>query len=369
MPAKFWVSENRGESSELMNLRACVIPFNKRNPYQRLLSDGLTSSGIEVDHFQTLKEFFSKNNKDTARGIIHLHWLPATSRGWKDGLRCHLFLFRLSGLKRQGFRIVWTIHNLVSHESNCPQRERWFAREVLRRSSKAIVHSESAVSLVSEDFGEEHSQKLKVIPHGNYLSCYKNSITGEGAREELAIPKTATVFLFFGYLRPYKGVTQLVDAFNALADPESFLIIAGKPVNPAYEKELRQQCESNPGIKLHLDSIHEDSIQNFMNAADVVVLPYQQILTSGALILAMSFAKACIAPKIGAIPETLDGEKGGFLYEPEDPSGLEDALTRAKNSKEKLTQIGDRNRVRAEKWDWKEIGQKTADLYRETLCS
>jgi len=58
-----------------------------------------------------------------------------------------------------------------------------------------------------------------------------------------------------------------------------------------------------------------------MNACDVVVFPYQEILTSGAVILAMSFGRACVAPRLGCIQDVLD-DKGAFIYEPSNKAGL-----------------------------------------------
>ena len=88
-----------------------------------------------------------------------------------------------------------------------------------------------------------------------------------------------------------------------------------------------------------------------MNAADVVVFPYRDVLTSGALLLAMSFGKACIAPRIGCMGDVLE-TSGGFLYDLSDENGLPDALARALQENNRLAAMGQRNLCQAEKWNW-----------------
>ena len=98
-----------------------------------------------------------------------------------------------------------------------------------------------------------------------------------------------------------------------------------------------------------------------MNAADVVVLPYREILTSGAIILAMSFGKPIIAPKIGCIPDYID-DNGGFLYNPLDVQGLLEAMRKAIYNPD-LKKMGEYNFIKVKDLDWKRIGESTYRIY------
>jgi glycosyltransferase involved in cell wall biosynthesis len=93
------------------------------------------------------------------------------------------------------------------------------------------------------------------------------------------------------------------------------------------------------------------------------VFPYTKALTSGALILAMSFGRACIAPRMGAIADTLNAE-GGFLYEPAEPAALRNALVAADAAAPRLTEMGAHNFERARQWGWDEAARATAAAYR-----
>src|SRR5690606_12714398 len=126
------------------------------------------------------------------------------------------------------------------------------------------------------------------------------------------------------------------------------LVIAGSPLNAQVEKDVRDAVTS-PHVHLHPHFVPDAEIQVYMNAADAVVLPYQDVLTSGAVVLAMSFGKACIAARIGCIPDMLDDE-GAILYQPDHPDGLRKALEQAHASPDRLTRMGERNAERASTW-------------------
>jgi glycosyltransferase involved in cell wall biosynthesis len=100
----------------------------------------------------------------------------------------------------------------------------------------------------------------------------------------------------------------------------------------------------------------------YLNAADVMVLPFQSIFTSGSLILGMSFSKAIVAPRMGAVPDYLDGS-GAILYDPEDSEGLAKAMRAALQGWDELPLMGGVNLERARKLDWDSIAATTAAIY------
>ena len=100
-----------------------------------------------------------------------------------------------------------------------------------------------------------------------------------------------------------------------------------------------------------------------MNAANTIVFPYREFLTSGAVILAMSFGKACIAPRRGHIGEVLD-DVGAFLYDPDLPDGLLQALHASMQPPEQLDKMGQHNYQVASHWTWDVITEKTLAVYQ-----
>ncbi len=102
-----------------------------------------------------------------------------------------------------------------------------------------------------------------------------------------------------------------------------------------------------------------------MNAADVVVLPYRDILTSGNALLAMSFGRPVIIPRLGCVMELLD-DRGAFLYDSGDPGALEAAMRHALDAD--LAAMGAHNYRLATAYDWQGIAGQTDRVYRECAC-
>jgi glycosyltransferase involved in cell wall biosynthesis len=174
------------------------------------------------------------------------------------------------------------------------------------------------------------------------------------------------LFLFLGSIRPYKGIFELIDVFRNIESPKARLLIVGNPANETTKSDLLNRCELDSRIKTHLQYVPDDEIQIYMNAADVAVFPYTDILTSGSVLLAMSFGKSIVVPRIGCISETLDA-KGSFLYDPDDTNGLSAAMQTVLTSD--LATMGRHNRANVESYDWKKIAQMTLSVYSKSVLS
>jgi len=229
-----------------------------------------------------------------------------------------------------------------------------------------IVHCHFAQDAVVQAYwlSRRLKDKIAVIPHGSYTATYENSMDRRQARQYFAFGEQDTVFLFLGQIRPYKGVFHLVSAFQKLDRPQARLVIAGMPMNEEIAKELNRHVRADKRIQARLAFIADDEIQFYVNAADVVTLPYQEVLTSGGVLLAMSFGKAVIAPRLGCIPEVLDNG-GAFLYDPRREDGLLHAMRQALNAD--LAAMGRHNLERARQCSWDEIAQKTYAVYGRCL--
>jgi glycosyltransferase involved in cell wall biosynthesis len=164
------------------------------------------------------------------------------------------------------------------------------------------------------------------------------------------------------------GVPELIEAFKLIKDRSIQLVIAGKTYPDEVEQKIRVQIEGHENIHFHPGFVPDQQIQVFMNASDVVVLPYRNILTSGGVILAMSFAKACIAPRKCCLGEVLDNS-GAFLYdlELEIIKSLETTIGLAIQNQSQLFCMGRYNRRKVEQWDWKLVARMTLNVYHQCL--
>lgn len=337
------------------------IPFDAKNPYQPSLVSALGKLGVRVEgrpwRWWILPQLRGMD-------IVHIHWTsgPANERLWKFALGYPALALQFLWLRLQGRRIVWTVHNLGSHEQRNPMRDRLVSMLLGRLANGVIVHGESATPMVAERFGVPRS-RIRVIPHGNYIGCYPDTLSREEARQRLGIDAHRRVFLFLGNIRPYKGVTELISAFRGLNAPDAALVLAGRTLNSEVQRQVEESIAGDSRIQFKPGFVGDEQVQKFMNASDVVVFPYREVLTSGAIVLAMSFGKACVAPRLGCIPDVLD-ERGAFLYDADQPDGLSSALRAALEAGDRVPDMGSHNRRRAEQWSWDRIAAQTLALYR-----
>jgi beta-1,4-mannosyltransferase len=334
-----------------------------------LLAEAIEKLGHIVIPYQpkpkqifSLIKFMLKNEKPD---IFHLHWMhPFLIRKsyLKTIIVSILFIIEIIVLKFMRVKITWTVHNIISHEKIHPEIERK-VRKILIGLFDHIIHlSRSSITIMNNLYmiSKKTRDKLYVVPHGHYINYYKNTINQATARTILGINQYSIVLLCFGTIRPYKGIEILIGALNEIQDQNILLLIAGKPINTLIERRLCMYCKNNERIMLFLRFIPDNDVQIFMNAADIVILPYTDILNSGVAILSMSFGKTVIAPNIGSIPELIDKD-GGILFNPKSMDDLVYAIKQAISLDFMI--MGKYNFEKVSRLDWNSIARKTVDIY------
>ncbi len=253
----------------------------------------------------------------------------------------------------------------MSHDDPFPTLERWTRRILSKLVNGIIFHNYSSLKLIETD-SKFNSQKAIVIPHGHYREVYGASVDSIDARKQLGLPLTGRIYMNIGFLKPYKKIEKLINIWKNY--PDSFgndtLVIAGKPVNNSYYLELQELSKDIPGLILIPEFIESSRIHLFFSAADVIVFPFEKILTSGSLILAMSYNKPIIAPDLGGIAETL-GVANQLLYNPNDDQGLLKTLQQSTTID--LQALSVLVKRQCDALGWELIAQKTAQFYREIL--
>lgn len=336
--------------------------YSEANPYQRELAKSLEKKGNKVEIFDGKTPIY-ETAKEEDLDIINFHWLTPYIHGenFPETLyRTLSTVLSLLMVKRRGIKLVWTVHNVESHNQKNMAVEKLFKLFCTKFCfAKIINHCNSAKEKVRQKYRANEFQ-LEVIKHGNYINSYPNNIDKAGARAELGLEDKDTVFLYFGQIRRYKGILNLIGQFRELEDEDSKLVIAGNTMEKDLASEIKKNEVEDSRIIFHEGFVPDGKIQNYMNASDCVVLPYKEITTSGTVLLAMSFGKPVIAPKKGCIPEYLTKE-GSILFE-----SLEEIGESIQSyNKHKLAEGGDENLNKARKMDWDSIARKTDKLYRE----
>ncbi|RME72559.1 MAG: glycosyltransferase, partial [Verrucomicrobia bacterium] len=268
----------------------------------------------------------------------------------------------LSRLKRMGVRIVWTVHDLYDPEARWRAMDRWLVRFVYGIADAVIVHSRAARDQVAAEFDLDDCGKMHVVPHANYLGCYPDTISREAARRSFGLAADETAFVFFGAIRRYKGVLELIDAFRRIEGPKARLIVAGRAWEAALRREVEAAAAADPRIVAALRFVADDEVQRFLKAADIVVLPYKEYLTSGAIALAMSFGRACLVPNAGSMREVVD-PRGAVFFDPGEPDSLVRALEESLVRRDELEEMGQRNFKEISAWTWARMARQTAEVY------
>ncbi len=104
------------------------------------------------------------------------------------------------------------------------------------------------------------------------------------------------MFLTFGLVRAYKQIPELVGAFRGLPDADLRLIVAGRPLPAGAGEAVRAAAGDDPRIVLLLDHVPDERVSELHLAADVAVLPYRDVFSSSALLLALSLGLPVVAP-------------------------------------------------------------------------
>jgi beta-1,4-mannosyltransferase len=342
---------------------------SKKNPYLQLLSTGLQEAGVSVSLLTGLRGLFPLLfiGKYGRPDIIHLQWhhlFFASAHLPFFPIRLALtalFYLQFFVLRWLGVRYVWTVHNITHHESHQDGWELWHCRVLARRVDRLIVHCPTAVAIVAEAY-QVDEKKLAIVPHGNYDNWYGAAQDKNEARTIMNIPPSARLFLFFGAIRPYKGIEQLIDCFATIPDNDAELLIAGVPMVKNLATELQSRTAQDTRIKMHLDYIPDDMLVRYLSAADVVVLPYTDVLTSGAVILAASFGKCCIIPRLSCMKDFPNDAV--MFYAPDKKESLEKTIGNAlAMNPEALERIGSQAQEFVRQFPWSFVGRQTAALY------
>ncbi len=355
-------------------MRVLFLPdYSSANAYQRELSAALAGLGVVVRGDPTRRRRLLPVT-EAIRGqgrpdVLHLHWTePYIAAGGRvSGWKVRRMLAELRIARATGIRLVWTAHDLFRHDRPTDPAERAFMRALAGLTDAVIVHCDAARESLAGELGLSPAarQRIAVVPHGHYRGAYPDTLTRSQARARLGLAEDHRVVAFVGWLRPYKGVAELLEAFSTLPHPEARLVVAGRALDDGYAERLASLAAADERIRLCPGFVPDEDLQVYLRASDVVAAPFLEIFTSGSVLLAMSFGRAVIAPRRGCVCETLD-EGGGLLYDPDDGEGLRGALRAAMSAD--LTAMGAHNEVAVERFDWSTVAQATLRVY-ERACS
>lgn len=332
-----------------------------RNPYNWLLYSALRARGVDVQEFDVAAA--NPRAAGSAETVLHVHW-PEGNLNHRRWLRAasrsvgYLLAFRRA--RRNGARLVWTVHNLGSHERRYRRTEAMFWRAFLPLVDGWVALSKDARVAAIGRWPELAAKPSAVIPIGTYAGAHPDDVDMRTARQRLGLGDAARVLVFVGRVKAYKGVPGLVSEFRQVDDGRARLVIAGRIENDDLRAEIELASRGDDRVVVHDGVIPDDELQLFLRAADCVVAPFVDILNSSSVLLALAYDAPVLAPRIGSLPE-LQAEVGEEWLRLYDPPLTADHLYRALDAA-RPTQPPDLTSR-----SWSMIAEQTEVFYREVL--
>ena len=216
-------------------------------------------------------------------------------------------------VRKKGIPVILLCHNVVDHESS--SWKEWLSATMLRMADGFIVHSSEHHDLLAARFPGHPLMHAPIPSYENHVRPSRQLV--KRGRLEL---------LFFGFLRPYKGLDVLLDALEILDDREVHLTVAGEAWSDCSETVARLQSLRGANVELHLKFVPGDVAAELFERADAVVLPYEKASGSAVVALAYNFDTPVIASRVGGLLDAVvDGETGIF-FSPGNAHELADVL-------------------------------------------
>jgi glycosyltransferase involved in cell wall biosynthesis len=288
---------------------------------------------------------------------------------WGGAIGDEMWFLRL--LKRVGIRTVHTAHDLLPHEGAEPDHEEEH-RQLYAAADHVVVLAEETRKELIGSFGLPPG-RVTAIPHGG--DEVFTSVRRDEARKDLSIDPGARVILFFGTVKPYKGLEYLVQAFDGLRTriPGVLLLVAGGarpslPDEAAYYETLMADLRSRPDVLTVPEYVPVDRIGLYFSAADVVALPYVLTYHSGVLLHAYAMGKPVVVTDTGGLGEAVEEGRSGYVVAPRDVEALAARLQSILELPDRGAAMGRRARELSEElYSWKAVAQRHAELYRRLL--
>ena len=283
-----------------------------------------------ADKLWKLLGYYAKLIRYTARPqpkVLHILW----NNKFEFFDRTILMLY----YKVLGKKVALTAHNV--NQARRDAKDSWINRATLRIQYRLcdyiFAHTQKMKDELRQDFGVAENA-VTVIRHPVNNAFPDTKLPPAEAKRRLGLRDDEKAILFFGRIRPYKGIEHLLDAFRLLvADKQANyrLIVAGEPKKGSeeYLHEIRQRVEKDfdhGPVILRIQFIPDEEMEVYLKAADVLVLPYKEIFQSGVLFLAYSFGLPVVATDVGSFREEIVEGRTGFLCQPGDPAELAKAL-------------------------------------------
>jgi glycosyltransferase involved in cell wall biosynthesis len=230
-------------------------------------------------------------------------------------------------LKRRGRpEIVFLCHNVVEHERH--PFKAWITRLVLRQADRVVIHSQEEAARARALLGPRHKRDIMTGFVPTYAPLGGQGLSREEARAGLGLAPDRLILLFFGFVRPYKGLDLLIDALAQVrAGLPVELLVVGEfwDERRRYERMI-ERLGLGEAVRIVDRYVPNEMIEPYFAAADLVVQPYRSLSGSAVCQLAYGLGRPVIATDVGSLSEVIEDGVNGRLVPAGDASALAVAI-------------------------------------------
>lgn len=269
-------------------------------------------------------------------------------------------------IRMMGIPQAYTAHELLPWTAG--RHHHWIFSRLYRAVDAIVVHNEDQQREIIRRFGLPPA-KVHVAMLGDYSLFATPQLPQSEARDKIRLAADAPVALFFGTIRPSKGLEVLLEAWARVARelPEARLLVVGKPykgLDTDRTVALIQHLGIASSVRTRFEQVSPLDTNTYYRAADVVVLPYHEIGSSGVLRYAYNSARPVIATAVGEHPGRVIAGVTGSLIAPGNPSALADALSSALKDRPALHSMGEAAQAYASaNFRWLDAARELLRLY------
>ncbi|PJZ48419.1 glycosyltransferase [Leptospira saintgironsiae] len=297
-------------------------------------SDIVSEEGVEY----TLDCYNPFSWKNAADSIIQ-EGIKTVILNWWTIFWAPAFAYISYRLRKRGITTLFLCHNLTDHDAKFWKRKlSWF---LLSQSNGYIVHSTEHEKLLLSKF--PNKPVLKILhPIYQQFPPAKKTLGKRGKLE----------LLFFGFIRPYKGLDLLLSSLAKLNDPDIYLTVVGEPwENP--DKIIQEAEKLNlKNVEFHLTYTSDQEAAEYFDRADIIVLPYRTASGSGVATIAYNYERPILATRVGGFIDVVKENETGFLIQPNSLSDLSQKISELDRNKLSSMRAGIRKFKEKLTWDY-----------------
>lgn len=266
--------------------------------------------------------------------LCHFHWIHDRTREastqaeadeavvfWEQLLR---------RIKQNGHKIIWTVHNVMPHESVWFEQDK-IIHQMLADAADSLHVMASDSALLTKPYYTLDESKVFVVQHPTYVGAQPDEVTRTEARDRLLIEPDEFVFLSFGAIMEYKGYGRLMAAYDEvrrISQQKLRLIIAGLPSDSDVVERINAWGKDRPDVLLDMTPVPNTRLQTYFRASDLAVCPYLRTMNSGAAMMAVTFDLPVLGPRSGGFRD-IEAMGCGVTFENTNVAALADAMRQA----------------------------------------